>query len=1317
MATWYLSNTNSDLTTGADFKKKLLTTTESANSINFSIAANSTETSYAYSEPFSPNNADWETGGITVKVNVLASDSFALLKVNATRLNASGGVEEQATATAEQALALAGVFTFNIASKNWTAGTSSDRLRIDYIFRNSSTKGAQSVTIETGTSDTSITTSITINAFPRIAHKAVFQVQTDKRIANTIAFQPWNPNFPTNWYKRRLIDFGTNHDELPIGYTALSTGFQTGYADLIASNGLHNESIEHPGRQVAYYNNYLYFAWLGPPATSGNFRIYMCKYSYASDTYSSVVNVTDALTSSDLHHYPSLLITSNGKIHIFFGSHNATQKYIRSTNAEDITAWDSVQNIGTGSDYSTYPKAIQRSNGDIILFCRGYATNNPGVYGFFKSTDGGATWGSKQAIAKYNSPGITPASLYNGGVVQDATGRVHVVLLYQEGYQNVNKGRYVTYIYSDDLTSWKNMAGTTIGTTETDPVLETDIEKIFESGDPWPDTGPFWHTNSEALALDGDNYPYFLVGDTGDGVSAESPIWLCRWNGTAWVKTELSALSGGKKAWSRRYIGALYVDGDEIHIYATTLPESSSEEYFGGEIFKYRSTDLGQNWAQFFYTKSSGYGIPQVSVLPQKISGKNKELFFSRGTKLYRLEDIDYADVLPGGDDSRIIRHTQTGNFTYSTTSLDRVPKDQFGLVDTATYFKLDRPVPANMAHPHPYERYYQYYKNPTASNPPRDPDNVFVFYDGCEGYSANSQIQGQNGWSGSTKFTCMPNPDDEVKIYSGYKVFKGHDQTANPADFYIERSLSLDKHLITVTLWNEIATHLYFEIRDSGSGKWYEAGINTASAKFIYRRNNDGGTWTEVSSPLPIKGANIIQMKLSSSGVSLWLNGATVLTDDTFNSMTSSDKFRLGIIGVGPTLGYFDQIIIQKWVSNGEEITHGSEEFTTLIDSKKIAHQAAPQATAISRIASNFELKYPSETRRIAHYPVGDKRELKRIASSMTGLITTNKRLRHEIDRVYAGEKKLAHSIVREVAEAKRIAQQIAGDKSELKRLASGASLDKADLRRIINKIVGEIIADLKLAHGLDLRHLADQRIASQAKPEKAELKRIINKIIPESADQERIMNALFLQAGADKRLAGLLSLEASFFKRIAHKVDFTAIATLRVSSYVALVSALSIRLAHFVAGNATGSKRTAHILQMQPSITKRIAHQIIAELASSRRIAHTVSGAKTAESRVAVKADPQKTAERRLADLISLDKIQFNRLASAIIFIAPVQGVKLLNARGSQISLENPVAAQIALLNASGSQISLDNPVSSQISLTNARGSRITLDNPTVH
>jgi len=194
---YYLSDDNSGLSNGVDFNKILNATTETAGTTgSISIAKDATEVSYAYTNAGIPYNADWATGAATVKVNVTTAPAspYIALSMNLERINSAGTLQESATATAEQTINAAGVYTFNIASKDWTAGAATDRIRLKYSFRNIKTNGALTVTLATGQANMGVTTEIGI--IPNAAFSANV---TTGSVPLAVKFTDASTNSPTTW--------------------------------------------------------------------------------------------------------------------------------------------------------------------------------------------------------------------------------------------------------------------------------------------------------------------------------------------------------------------------------------------------------------------------------------------------------------------------------------------------------------------------------------------------------------------------------------------------------------------------------------------------------------------------------------------------------------------------------------------------------------------------------------------------------------------------------------------------------------------------------------------------------------------------------------------------------------------------------------------------------------------------------------------------------------------------------------------------------------------------------------------------------------
>jgi len=179
MSTYYLRSDNSDLSGGTDFNNKLLSSGGSQGPIDIDFDLLEQRTSYGFTEPNVPYNNDWETGGFTVKVNISSGDINIACKISVSRINSSGAQQQVTTETAEQTMT-AGVKTFDVTSKDWSAGNYTDRIRVNYMFRNTSVKTTAAITVYRDNNMT-VVTSITGGSF--WSHKFIDIGSTDLKKA------------------------------------------------------------------------------------------------------------------------------------------------------------------------------------------------------------------------------------------------------------------------------------------------------------------------------------------------------------------------------------------------------------------------------------------------------------------------------------------------------------------------------------------------------------------------------------------------------------------------------------------------------------------------------------------------------------------------------------------------------------------------------------------------------------------------------------------------------------------------------------------------------------------------------------------------------------------------------------------------------------------------------------------------------------------------------------------------------------------------------------------------------------------------------
>lgn len=138
---YYLSDSPSNLGVGVDFTTLLLPnivgTTSTA---SVSLAANATRISTAFTPAFHPG-VGGAVSTIIVVINITSGQSQCALNLVANRVNVGGSVVIASSVPTAEQITNAGIQTHTFTNLNLGTWGEGDRLRLDYRFRNTATKG------------------------------------------------------------------------------------------------------------------------------------------------------------------------------------------------------------------------------------------------------------------------------------------------------------------------------------------------------------------------------------------------------------------------------------------------------------------------------------------------------------------------------------------------------------------------------------------------------------------------------------------------------------------------------------------------------------------------------------------------------------------------------------------------------------------------------------------------------------------------------------------------------------------------------------------------------------------------------------------------------------------------------------------------------------------------------------------------------------------------------------------------------------------------------------------------------------------------
>lgn len=141
--TYFLYSTNSDLTVaGATYNKYFLPNLingPAATAQSITIAGSSNLTASAFTYQFHPGDHA-QTGSYTASLQISTANTNAFLSTRWHRINSAGTVQTSTTSSAEQQLSSATAYAFNWGGVNLGTFANTDRIRVDYMFRNSNSK-------------------------------------------------------------------------------------------------------------------------------------------------------------------------------------------------------------------------------------------------------------------------------------------------------------------------------------------------------------------------------------------------------------------------------------------------------------------------------------------------------------------------------------------------------------------------------------------------------------------------------------------------------------------------------------------------------------------------------------------------------------------------------------------------------------------------------------------------------------------------------------------------------------------------------------------------------------------------------------------------------------------------------------------------------------------------------------------------------------------------------------------------------------------------------------------------------------------------
>ena len=634
---------------------------------------------------------------------------------------------------------------------------------------------------------------------------------------------------------RETINFSSSHNQYPIGYV-VQQNFPTGYEHLIYSTGDINASIQGESyHQIVRFGAKTYMVFRDLDS-----KYNVKHYDWNLETYSDAINLgylnaTPTWSggyTTDTHLNPQLVVDNDGYIWVFVSKHNTGGTYNaqnnnrctyrKTTNPNDISAWEDVQFVGYNGgvgDKTSMPCTYVRPRvnpltGDIWIFAR-HLYEQPGDPSKrlssnwwrqrFNKTTG--LWETCYIIGEflltddYESAWTNhPKSLYCGGVEFDENGICYLLFTYLTNYGNspqwvvCNQLTWCPDIENGQYVNWFSMGSTCVGGYDAYDGLQywkiTYNDPCWVStnfiGDSYPQPG----SNADHLQLLSHtttgfhgSTPYSIhipvIAWTGKRSVADGdyPVWpLITFYDTSisdWRNHYFSTNTGHKLMDALQFGGSVLDDKNQLSIYGYFLPDTAEGSF--------STIGINKEWISpdrvYFKSNNSwNTSISFISYIEQRNSNKNLGMFslngdydagytiegiYCREKELYHYQnDKSYGYIREDRSDLCIVYNNQ------------EIPSvvDNVGADNSNVYFKIQSTVSVDSSYPYAtrYHAYYGYQSSAWYSSP--HVSSIWEIYDSFNQYT-------------ETTVTAV-SPDFRWETYDGDMV-----TTANPAIYIVSPS------------------------------------------------------------------------------------------------------------------------------------------------------------------------------------------------------------------------------------------------------------------------------------------------------------------------------------------------------------------------------------------------------------------------------------------------------------------------------------------------------------------------------------------------
>jgi len=369
--------------------------------------------------------------------------------------------------------------------------------------------------------------------------------------------------------------------------------------------------------------------WIAYEGWDGDERTcYMTLYNHASSAWEGPYIVGYSELTNDDHGVPSIIMDSDGYVHVFFGGHGNAVQHATTSLARDATRWRPQATLNAAL---TYPSPVLLSDGNIYVGARrtdeagGTGGNYRMYYDYYISTDitdGVVTWASPVVGVDldYDSRFYLGSHILQGG-------EVHFLGTRADFGDDERKHIYY-YVYDPVANEIRNFADSTSTAAASLPINLTTSNASYRI---------FEHTGSNVgnlprLAFDSSGNPHIIftdganVGKSGTGVSQGSYQLKHVWhNGTSWQTPE--SISGAVLGHRNDNYSIKINGSDQIEV--TYIDEATPDDYRHGDVYKVvrSNSGAGGTWGSASLIQEADSSEHSLSA-PMHVKDGDAELDF-----------------------------------------------------------------------------------------------------------------------------------------------------------------------------------------------------------------------------------------------------------------------------------------------------------------------------------------------------------------------------------------------------------------------------------------------------------------------------------------------------------------------------------------------------------------------------------------------------------------------------------------------------------------------------------------------------------------